>query len=63
MKSNNTNSIKSAAMGIAVGAAVCAAGAYAMQKHPKEVKKAVKKVSHTANKAMGGIDKIISARG
>ena len=57
----NTNSMMSgAAMGMLAGSALGAVGAYAAQKHPREVKTAMKKASHTAQKAMNGIDKMMS---
>lgn len=49
-----------AAMGMLAGSALGIMGAYAAQKHPREVKKAMKKAAHTAQKAMNGIDKMMS---
>lgn len=44
-------------LGMAAGAAVSAAGLYYANQHPKEMKKMAKKINHTAESAMDGIDK------
>ncbi|MEF9969267.1 MAG: hypothetical protein RR867_00055 [Ruthenibacterium sp.] len=53
---------KGAAMGLMAGATVAAVGSYVAQKHPKEVKRAVKKATQTAEKAMMSLDKMLQSR-
>lgn len=52
---------KGAAMGLMAGAAVAAVGGYVAQKHPKEMKRAVKKATQTAEKAMMNLDRMLQS--
>ncbi len=56
------DSIKSTAMGVVLGAAVGAVGTYMIQQNPKQVKKAVKKVTKTAERAIGGIENMVGGK-
>ncbi len=62
MSKNTSSNMLSTAMGIAIGTAVGAVGAYAVQKHPKEIKRATRKISRTASRAAGNIEKVINNR-
>ncbi len=62
MSKNTQGNVMSTAMGIAIGTAVGAVGAYAIQKHPKEIKRATRKIGKTASKAATNIDKVINGR-
>ncbi|MFI3170207.1 MAG: hypothetical protein R3Y06_09710 [Faecalibacterium sp.] len=53
---NSTNVL----LGMAAGAAVSAAGMYYATHNQKEMKKMAKKISHTAEHAMSGIDNVVS---
>ena len=54
MDRNTKNMAKGAALGVMAGA-----GMYAAEKSPKELKKAVKKAAHTAEKAMMNAEKMM----
>lgn len=60
MYKNTKSMMSGAAMGVLAGSALGAVGAYAAQKHPREMKKAMKIAAHTAQKAMNSIDKMMS---
>ena len=60
MYKNTKSMMSGAAMGVLAGSALGAVGAYAAQKHPREMKKVMKKAAHTAQKAMNSIDKMMS---
>ena len=59
MDRNTKNMAKGAALGVMAGAAMGAAGMYAAEKSPKELKMAVKKAAHTAEKAMMNAEKMM----
>lgn len=59
MRKNDTEMIKSAAVGVIAGAALGAAGAYMATQNPKQVKKAVRKLSDGAHKAMMNAEKMM----
>ncbi len=48
-------------LGMAAGAAVSAAGMYYASHNQKEVRKMTKKITHTAENAMDGIDKAMNS--
>ncbi len=48
-------------LGMAAGAAVSAAGLYYATHNQKEVRKMAKKITHTAENAMQGIDKAVES--
>ena len=58
MNRHTNDQMKGAAMGLAIGAAMGGVGSYVAQQNPKEVKRAVKKVTHSAEKAMHNLDKM-----
>lgn len=62
MTRQESDRVKGAAMGIAVGAAVGAMGSYLAQQHPREVKRAVKKMTHTAQRAVNELDRALTSR-
>ena len=59
MNRNAKNLAKGAALGMMAGAAVGAAGMYVAEQNPKQLKKAVKKAAHTAEKAVMGVEKLM----
>lgn len=59
-KNRTESAVKGAAMGLLAGGALGAAGAYVAQQHPREVKKAMKKAEHTAEKAMQKLDHMMN---
>lgn len=59
MRQSQEEQMKSAMMGLAVGAAMGAVGTYMAQQHPKEIKRAVKKVTHSAEKKMHDLEKMM----
>ena len=60
MYKNTQSAVKGAAMGLLAGGALGAVGAYVAQQHPKEVKKAMKKAGHNAEKAMQKLDRMMN---
>ena len=51
--------MEGAALGVIAGAALGAAGMYAADKHPRQVKKALKKAGKEAEKAMMMVEKAL----
>lgn len=62
MRKNTENMMKGAAMGLLAGSAVGAAGAYAANKKPKEMKKLMKKAAAGAEHVMETIEHTLNAR-
>ena len=62
MKAKSENMLMGAAAGLAVGAAGGAACSYMAVKHPREMKNAMKKASHSAEKAMQSLERMLQSR-
>lgn len=59
MRKDNSNMMKSAAVGIMAGAALGAAGAYVATQNPKQLKKTMHKVAVGAEKAIMNVEKMM----
>lgn len=58
---HNDHSASNIILGMAAGAAVSAAGIYYASQNQRQVKKATKKLGHTAENAISSIDKAVTS--